>query len=313
MSGQLQTPVVFIVFNRPVQTSRVFERISQVKPKHLLVIADGARADRPEEKVLCEETRRIATSVTWPCEVETNFAPRNMGCRDRLISGLNWAFEQVEEAIILEDDVLPDPSFFPFCEQMLDHYREDTRISMVAGFNIVENQIRTDSSYFFSNLTRIWGWATWRRSWARYDEYLVNWPAIKSAGLLNEIFDRPEHVKYWTTIFDLMHDGTGPNTWDYQWAYTNFIHNALSIVPRVNLIENIGFGPGATHTTELLDAPKVTAGSLDERLIHPLAVVPLRSRDQIDMARSGCQAPTLAERIARKIRRSTMKALARSH
>src|SRR5882757_2823780 len=166
MHQQLETPVIFIVFNRPVHTRSSFSRIANARPSRLLVVADGPREGKPGEAKACEEARIAATAVNWPCQVEVNFSSVNMGCRERVISGLNWAFERVEEAIILEDDVLPDPTFFRFCEEMLQRYRGDDRISMVAGFNPVLDSLASNYSYFFSQLTHVWGWATWRKSWA---------------------------------------------------------------------------------------------------------------------------------------------------
>jgi hypothetical protein len=306
---QLQTPVVFIVFNRPAQTRISFARIAEAAPSRLLVIADGPRPEKVGEAVLCDEVRAIATAVDWPCRLEINFSPGNMGCRERIISGLNWVFERAEDAIIVEDDVVPDPSFFPFCEQLLNYYRGDDRISMVAGFNPVEYRGNSNQSYFFSQLTHVWGWATWRNSWARYDQHLKNWPEIKQADLLNEIFDRPGTAAYWTNIFDAMHDGTGPNTWDYQWTYTNLIHNALSIAPKVNLVKNIGFDRDATHTVAAADIYKINSQAIAFPLIHPPAFVPLRSVDRRDLELTGCRVPSLLERIRTKL----TKLLSRPH
>jgi hypothetical protein len=304
---RFETPVALFVFNRPDTTRRVFEAIANVRPARLLLVADGPRPGKGGEAEACQQVREIVSRVDWPSEVSTNFAESNLGCKDRMISGLNWVFSLVEEAIILEDDILPDPSFFSFCEAMLSRYRNDSRISMVAGFNIVQDSVRTDSSYFFSHLTHIWGWATWRQSWARYDEKLTNWPAIRDAGLLWEIFERAENVKYWTNVFDQMHQGTGPNTWDYQWMYTNLTNHSLSIVPRVNLVENIGFGHKATHTIDESAKPAVSVHSIELPLTHPPAVVPLRSMDRIDQRLSGFQTPGLAKRILGRLRRVLSK------
>lgn len=303
MSLECRTPIVFIVFNRPEHTRRVFQRIAQVRPTQLLVVADAARTARPGEDLLCREVREIATRVDWPCKLQTNFATENFGCRQRVITGLNWAFEQVEDAIILEDDILPDPSFFPFCEAMLDRFRNDSRVSMITGFNIVQDHLRTEYSYFFSRLTHIWGWATWRRAWLQYDEHLSHWPEIRDSGLMAELFPVPAHRRFWTRIFDQMHNGTGPNTWDYQWMYTNLMTGSLSIVPRVNLIENIGFGPGATHTSDASAAPQVKAQQLPFPLAHPPAMVPLAGMDRLDQELSGCRIPGLHRRAIHKLKR----------
>ena len=309
---ECRTPVIFIVFNRPEQTEAVFRRIAQVRPPRLLVIADGPRKHRLGELTICEKVRQIATQVDWPCDVLTNFSTVNLGCRKRVVSGLHWAFEQVEEAIILEDDILPDATFFRFCDEMLARFRDDARVSMITGFNFVEDHFHLEWSYFYSRLTHIWGWATWRRTWARYDENLSQWPAIKRDGLMREIFDRPEQCRFWTTIFDKMHQGTGPDTWDYQWAYTNLIHHALAVTPRVNLIENIGFGAGATHTHREEDAPTVRVGTLSFPLIHPPAMIPLRELDEIDGQLSGSYFPGLPTRAMRKLKRALSRKGSRS-
>jgi hypothetical protein len=298
-----QTPVALVVFNRPQQTRAVFDRIAQARPTQLLIIADGPRSERQGEAELCEQVRAIATAVTWPCEVRTNFAPENLGCRRRLVSGLNWLFEQVEEAIILEDDVIVDQSFFPFCEEMLARFRTDDRVSMISAFNIADDLTQDGPSYLFSTLTHIWGWATWRRAWARYDETLLLWPEIKTSGLMEQRFADPRSRAYWTTVFDAMHNGNGPNTWDHQWAYTNFMNNTLAVVPGINLMENIGFGPDATHTLDTEDAPALKAGRIRFPLVHPPAMVPMRLFDEVDNKRSGFQIPTFTERLVKRLQR----------
>lgn len=303
------TPIVLVVFNRPDHTEVVFRRVAEMRPARLLIIADGPRADRAGESAICERVRTITTQVDWPCEVLTNFSATNMGCRKRLISGLNWVFDQVEEAIILEDDILPDHSFFRFCEEMLLRFRHDSRISMVTGFNIVQDHYSMEWSYFYSQLTHIWGWATWRRSWVRYDEHLTNWPAIKATGMMRELFSRPEQRRFWTSVFDQMHGGGGPDTWDFQWVYTNLINRGLAITPRTNLIKNIGFGPGATHTHRAEDAPAVVAGTMSFPLLHPPAMIPLRELDELDGRLSGHYVPGLPIRAMHKLKGTLAKGL----
>lgn len=293
-------PVVFIVFNRPKTTQLVFDAIAAVQPRKLLLIADGPRLAKEGEIEVCQEVRRIVSAVNWPCEVLTNFAEKNLGCKERVISGLNWAFSIVEEAIILEDDCLPDPSFFPFCAELLERYRGDARFSMIAGTNFVENQLATEYSYFFSQMIHIWGWATWRAAWQRYDRHLRKWPEIKRAGLLSEIFDSSKTARYWTRVFDSMFEGTGPDTWDYQWLYTSLINNSLSIVPCANLVTNIGFGPDATHTVAVDTGQSLRSKSLLFPLKHPSAIVPLRSMDRCDQ-KLAFSAP-LAQRMVNGIR-----------
>lgn len=295
------TPVAFIVFNRPEVTERVFAAIQAARPARLLVIADGVRHGRPGEAERCEQVRQIVQNVTWPCRLETNFAAENMGCRDRVISGLNWVFGLVEEAIILEDDCLPDPSFFPYCGELLSRFRGDSRIGMIAGTNFVERFFHGPESYYFSQIPHIWGWATWRTAWASYDPSLGSWPRLKASNLLSEIVGNPRVVHQLSRIFDQMHEGAGPNTWDYQWLYSNLINHWLSIVPKRNLITNIGFGPDATHTVEPNSNHSLPSGRLEFPLSHPQAVVPLRSMDRIDMKISF--PGTARSRISYKLRR----------
>lgn len=158
------TAIVFLIFNRPEETARTFAAIKAARPSTLLVVADGPRLDRAGEQELCARTRTVIDGVDWPCEVLRNFADANIGCGRRVSSGLDWAFSQVDEAVILEDDCLPDPSFFPYCDELLERYRTDERIMMVSGNNFQNGASRTWDSYYFSRLPHCWGWATWRRA-----------------------------------------------------------------------------------------------------------------------------------------------------
>jgi hypothetical protein len=270
--NQLQTPVALIVFNRPETTGRVFAAVAAARPSHLLLVADGPRADRTGEAELCASVRQIITAVDWPCKVDTNFAAENMGCRRRVISGLDWVFSLVEEAIILEDDCLPDPSFFPFCSELLERYRDQNQVGMITGFNPLEKSLPLHHSYFFSVMVQIWGWATWRRAWQQYDEHLSSWPQLKADGFLNHILPDKRAVDFWIRVFDAMHQGTGPNTWDYQWVYSCWTKNMVSVVPCLNLIQNIGFGADATHTSGADPDLALLARSMNFPLLHPSSI-----------------------------------------
>ena len=187
----LQTPISSYRLQPPVTNRQSFcANLRSEAAKTAAHRGWTAASQKPGDDLLCDEVRRIATQIDWPCQLETNFADRNMGCRDRVVSGLNWVFGLVEEAIILEDDVLADLSFFQFCEELLIRFRHDSRVSMITGFNIVERDLGTNYSYFFSQTTHVWGWATWRESWSRYDRDLQHWPEIKASGLLREAFDQ---------------------------------------------------------------------------------------------------------------------------
>lgn len=246
---QLKTPVAFIIFKRPHTTERVFEAIRQAKPPKLFVIADGPRADYDGEAEKCEATRAIIERVDWDCEVLKNYSDINLGCAKRLPSGLDWVFNQVEEAIVLEDDCLPHPTFFPFCQELLERYRDDERIGTIIGQNLQFGRKRTEYSYYFSIYNRCWGWATWRRAWQYFDFDMKLWPEIKERQFLNDILiGDHKAVRYWNQLFQDTYDRHISTVWDYQWTFTCWLRSQLSIVPNVNLISNIGFGNDATHS-----------------------------------------------------------------
>ncbi len=264
---QLNTPVAFLIFNRPHTTERVFAEIARARPPKLLVVADGPRSDRPGEALLCAQTRAIVERIDWDCEVLTNFAEQNMGCKKRIASGIDWIFSQVPEAIILEDDCLPEPSFFRFCEEMLIRYRDDERVGMVSGGNLQFGRRRGDSSYYFSRYTHIWGWATWRRAWQHYDRDIEQWPTFRQEGWVQQLFDRRGEQLYWEQSFELVHGGK-LDTWDCSWTFASLLRGMLQIVPNVNLISNIGFGADATHTHVVGEHANMPTAPIDFPLAH---------------------------------------------
>lgn len=236
-----------MIFNRPEATRRVFARLARARPPRLLVVADGPRAGVAGEAAKCADARAVIEAVDWDCEVLTNFAEHNLGCKRRISSGLNWVFETVEEAIVLEDDCLPDDSFFPFCEELLARYRTDERVTMISGDNFQFNRRRTPYSYYFTRYVHIWGWASWRRAWRHYDVEMKLWPELRETNWLRETLGHEEAARYWQEIFELVY-ANQINTWDYQWAFACWAQNGLSIVPESNLVANIGFSDAATHT-----------------------------------------------------------------
>jgi hypothetical protein len=276
----MNTPVVFLVFNRPEPTRRVFERIREARPPKLLVVCDGPRPGVSGEAEKVAQVRTlIETGVDWPCELLTNYAPTNLGCRERVFSGLDWAFSQVEEAIILEDDCLPGPSFFSYCETLLERYRDEPRVLHIGANNFQGWRLRTTKSFFFSKYNHIWGWATWRRAWNLVDKEAVSWKDPELRARIEHSFDTPAERDYWSGIFDsLTSPATRPNTWDYSWTLTCWAHGGLSTYPRVNLVENIGFGAAATHTFS--DTSRQLPGRRLERLTFPRAIVRNRAADR---------------------------------
>ena len=271
----MNTPVAFIIFNRPEVTERVFRVITQAQPRVLLVIADGPR--NKEESAKCERTREIVKRVDWPCDVRTNFAEKNLGLRQRVGSGLSWVFSEVEEAIILEDDCLPDLSFFPFCEELLARYRDDERVFLVTGTNPCAEQSPKDYSYHFSKYGSIWGWASWRRAWRYFDDEMRGWPEFKARAMLRGIFDDPDEIEYWTNSFERMHQ-RGGNSWAFQWFFARLSQSGLSAVSNVNLVSNVGFDADATNTKSAEAIGNLATQKLDT-LRHPPFLVPQRDVD----------------------------------
>lgn len=301
-----EVPIVFIVFNRPDVTARVFDEIRRIKPVKLLVVADGPRVDHQEEAEKCAIVRSIVESVDWPCEVLRNYSDFNMGCRKRVSSGLGWAFDQVEEAIILEDDCLPDKSFFHFCEQLLTYYRNDERMMHIGGANFQFGTIRGDGSYYFSHLNHVWGWATWKRAWKFYDVAMTSYPHFSEHHNLNHVLPDKEMQRAWLKSFKQVYDNQ-LDTWDYQWTYAIWQQNGLSITPNANLVSNIGFGCAATHT---IDSDNPFAGvSLESivDLVHPLFVVPNIDADKFSFRVSKrSRLSRYCHMIRRQIARYTM-------
>jgi len=273
-----KTPVVFIIFRRPDLTRQVFERIRDAQPSTLFVIADGPR--EPEEAELCNQTRAVTDAVDWECEVFRNYSDSNLGTRTRISGGLDWVFDQVEEALILEDDCLPDPSFFGYCDDLLERYRDDERLWCVSGDNFQQGRKRGDASYYFSNYNHGWGWATWRRAWTHYDHDMSGWPAFRDGESLEKILDDPVEVSYWHSIFETLYAQGTPNSWAYVWTLTCWMHRGLTILPNVNLVANTGFGAGATNTTGNESWISTRPAEAIGPLTHPTEVVRNPEADQ---------------------------------
>lgn len=289
---RLNTPVALVIFNRPDTTAQVFAAIAKAKPPILLIIGDGPRPERPGEKEKVEATREIVRGVDWDCEVLTNISDSNLGCGKRPASGFDWLFQQVDEAIILEDDCLPHPSFFQFCEEMLNRYRHDPRIGVISGDNFQFGYSNTDDSYYFSRYVYPWGWATWKDRWqGSYDYSISTWPYVREAGLLKGLFTNPTEVAHWTHIFDLVYKGKLKSCWDYQWMLACWLQGRLSVLPNRNLISNIGFEPNATHTVRESELASMSTESMNFPLKHPHWLVANHALDARDFQRRWLQSP----------------------
>lgn len=270
----MNSSILFLVFNRPDTTSQVFEAIRAARPPRLYVAADGPRAHVINDEERCARVRKIATQVDWPCEIKTRFRDVNYGCKLGVSRAIDWFFTNEEEGIILEDDVLPLPCFFEYCDLMLERYRNNPEIGIVSGCNLVMANYTSPDSYFFSRYVHIWGWASWRRVWQQYDVQMTDWPAWRDAnGLYFALKDRAQET-YWVRLFEAVHRGQ-IDTWDYQLVFACWRQNLLSIIPKYNLTHNLGFGIDATHTTA--EPPcyikKSKPQSLTFPLVHPNSVM----------------------------------------
>jgi hypothetical protein len=256
----------------------VFREIAQARPSRLFLIADGPRAGHPEDEAKCAAARAVVERVDWPCRVERNYSDVNLGCGVRPGTGISWVFEQVEEAILLEDDFLPHPTFFRYCDELLERYRDDERVMNIGGTDWQFGRRSLRHSYWFSlfNITG-WGWATWRRAWRHYDRALSRWPELRETGWLEHTVGDLAAADMFRAAFDRAHATRGDvDYWDYQWTFACWAQNGLSILPSVSLVSNIGFGPDATHVTGTAD---IRAKSRRQALPFPLEHPPFMVRD----------------------------------
>lgn len=271
MSDRFFIPILFIIFNRLETTKRVFEAIKEVKPTRLFVAADGYRPGIEGEKEKCEEVKKyILNNIDWGCEVKTLFRDKNLGCGKGPSEAITWFFENVEEGIILEDDCLPDQSFFYFCEELLARYKNDERIYIISGDNFIPKSFdRVDSSYYFSNIPHIWGWATWRRAWNKFSFKINDFPEFVSHKRINDIWNYSKVKSFWLNRFQESYKND-LDVWDYQWVYAIWKNKGVCIAPNCNLVSNIGFNSEGTHTlfnfNKLQNIPSV---EIQFPLIHP--------------------------------------------
>jgi len=242
-----ETPILFLIFNRPDTSFTVFDAIRKAQPKRLYVAADGPRKDNENDRLKCLQTRAVI-NVDWDCEVILLFRENNLGCKLAVSEAISWFFEQEEQGIILEDDCLPHPSFFPYCEELLNYYKNDERIMLISGDNFQNGKTRGSASYYFSHYPHIWGWASWRRAWAHYDVTMASYPQFKEENGIEEIFKNADAQRYWLRKLEKAYRKE-VNTWDYQWTYAIWNQGGLTILPNKNLISNIGYTSGGTHTT----------------------------------------------------------------
>jgi hypothetical protein len=292
-----ETPVIFIIFNRPEHTARVFGQIRRAAPQDLYIISDGPRADHPGEAERVAAVRRMVDKgVDWPCRVRCDYSAVNLGCGRRISSGISAAFAVYDRAIILEDDCVPDDSFFPFCTELLERHAGDLRIGQIGGARMQDTRPADGASYHYSRFTHCWGWATWRRAWSRYDYKVSGNPArLLPRALPSEARRSLSH--------SLRRIARGRlDTWDYQWTYACMRTGMYSIIPEVNLVTNIGFGGDATHTHAAHPVADRPRQPMQFPLRHPAHVSPDEEAD-LHTARLLYWRPGLFGRLLRSLRK----------
>ncbi|MEO0795894.1 MAG: glycosyltransferase family 2 protein [Verrucomicrobiota bacterium] len=276
MSQQFQHPIALIVYRRPESVAKLMACLGRVKPTKLYVIADVPRD--PKWQAECDETFAIATNPSWNCELFVDRAKENLGCRRRISSGVDWVFSQEETVVVLEDDLEPADSFFPFCAELLERYRDDKRIMHIGGNNHQQGIARTPDSYYFSKHTHCWGWASWRRAWQHFDHELTNWPTFRDGGFMERVCPDPLEREYFAGKLDGVLNGD-IDSWAYIWTYSCWRQNGLGIIPAVNLVANHGFDDSATHTKGSHALQELRAEELSFPLQHPTGFAPNEAAD----------------------------------
>ena len=275
-----ETPILLLIFNRPDETKQVFEVLEKLKPKTLYIAADGPRVDKLYENKICQKVRRIALNITWPCKVKTLFRDENLGCGKAVSTGISWFFEDVEQGIILEDDTVPDLTFFTFCENMLSKYHGNENVMHISGSYFLGNyeKFPIPESYYFSKHTHVWGWATWKRAWAKYDYQMGAWNSTDAPRNLRRYYG--SYFDFWRNIYTSVYRKE-IDTWDYQWMFAIYRSHGITINPSKNLVKNIGFGVNATHTKDVKSNFSTVKLSSLQELAHPQRITVNNYNDQL--------------------------------
>lgn len=286
---QVKSPILFLIFNRPKETQILFNAIREAKPKKLYVAADGPRSNGKDE-LACKKTKDILNQIDWECELITLFREENLGCGKAVSSAITWFFENEEEGIVLEDDCLPSSDFFRFTDAMLEKYRTDDRIGHVCGCNFQDGIKRGNGDYYYSKLTHVWGWASWRRVWSKYDFLMKGLEKAIENDVLSGLTDNKLSKKMLYNAFTRTKQGE-IDTWDYQYLFLNQVSGSLSIIPNYNMISNIGFNADGTHTFDL-NSPmsNVAFSELPKEIISPISMLQNRIADKYSLDK---ETPTL--------------------
>lgn len=264
-------PILFLVFNRLDTTREVFQTIRQAKPAKLYVGCDGPRKSKEgESKKVADVRDFILSNVDWGCEVKTLFRDENVGSREAVSGAIDWFFDNEEAGIILEDDCLPHQSFFPYCGELLDRYKSDERIMCISGNNFKPGKFETENSYFFSEMPLTWGWATWRRAWVLFRDAVPLYQATRNRKLKLSANQRASDM-WWRRIDKTIRKEV--DAWDYLWTFVILANNGLTVIPKNNLVQNIGIGHAqASNTMKVKKIYMLPADEIHFPLTHPLVI-----------------------------------------
>lgn len=268
-----KTAIAMLVFNRPENTRKVFEQVKKVKPSKLFIIADGPRENKEDDKIKCKQTREIFNNIDWDCKIYKNFSHVNLGCAKRGATGFSWVFDNVEECIFLEDDCLPNITFFRFCDELLEKYRNDTRIMLISGTNQLGKWEKSKYSYHFSKFGGIWGWASWKRAWKYYDFDIKLWNDKNIKNILRKRLNFFQYISRKSIYDDIYNKSAKFSSWAYQWGFSRIVQSGLAISPKVNLITNIGAGKDATNTKKASAVSNLKSYEIEFPLRHPPYVI----------------------------------------
>jgi|GEM_PF-614944 len=276
-----ETPILFLIFNRPEQTKKVFSRIREIAPAFLYVVADGPREGNSLDQYNCKLAREIITGgVDWPCEVKTIFRDKNLGCGLSPSDGITWFFQQVEEGIILEDDCLPSVSFFNYCKTLLNFYRDNHQVMHISGSNFQNGNPRTENSYYFSVYTHSWGWATWQNRWAAFRFDMSDYTDQLIASISKSYGFEQDEIIFWQNSFRELVENNRTDIWDFRWMYAVWKNKGVSVLPEINLVKNIGFDQQATHTHIVYDNIKSLSEGELQLITHPKGITLNRKADR---------------------------------
>ncbi len=269
----MDKPLLLLLFNRPKETEILINRLRKIKPEKIYISQDGPRINFLEDQVLCKEVRNVIQKINWKCEIKTRYLKFNLGCRSSVSSAIDWFFNFEDDGIILEDDCIPSKSFFNFCAQMLNKFKNSENIFTISGSNFQKDNFVGEGDYYFSKYAHCWGWATWRRAWKYYDDNMKFWSKLKNSETWTKLHPNKYEKKYWSKIFNLVYSKK-IDSWAYVWLASIWYLNGKSIIPNKNLIINIGFNEKATNTVSSsnIDLVNLNFQEMSDILSHPKEV-----------------------------------------